>query len=90
LGPFERGRQSAEEVQTSYVAEAPRRTAPDQAAYTVSPAVPQPLAAIEPAAASQGKLGHPGPGTSADPPTESNPGRDSPESAGFLRGRLLA
>ncbi len=38
---------SAEEVQASYVAEAPRRTAPDQAAYTVSPAVSQPLAAIE-------------------------------------------
>jgi len=38
---------SAEEVQASYAAEAPRRTAPDQAAYIVSPAASQPLAAIE-------------------------------------------
>jgi hypothetical protein len=38
---------SAEEVQASYAAEAPRRTAPGQAAYTVSPAVSEPLTTIE-------------------------------------------
>ncbi len=38
---------SAEEVQAGYAAEAPRRTAPDQVAYTVMPAVSQPLTTIE-------------------------------------------
>ena len=38
---------SAEEVQASYAAESPRRTAPNSAAYKIVPAVSQPIAMIE-------------------------------------------
>ena len=38
---------SAEEVQASYAAEAPQRTAPNQAAYQIIPTASQPVATIE-------------------------------------------